>query len=113
MERYPVETQRLELSTDLPEGLDSTGNMIYFCKHAVKGMRMTGEELLIELHRRGIKQKELAYKLGLTHPMVSYYVRGHQTITPEREKEIRQALEDLSAEKQAIPPPQASESMSA
>jgi hypothetical protein len=28
---------------------------------------MTGEELLIELHRRGIKQKELAHKLGLTH----------------------------------------------
>ena len=74
---------------------------------------MMGEELLIELHRRGIKQKELAHKLGLTHPMVSYYIRGHQTITPERETQIRWALEELSEEKRAIPPPQESESMSA
>ncbi|MDP9382088.1 MAG: helix-turn-helix domain-containing protein [Chloroflexota bacterium] len=74
---------------------------------------MTGEELLIELHRRGIKQKELAYKLGLTHPMISYYVRGRQTITPDREKQIKQALEELSVEKRSVPPPEASEAMSA
>ena len=74
---------------------------------------MTGEELLIELHRRGIKQKELAHKLGLTHPMVSYYIRGHQTITPDRETQIWRALEELSGEKQAIPPSQESEPMSA
>jgi hypothetical protein len=28
--------------------------------------------------------------------MVSYYIRGHQTITPERETQIWRALEELS-----------------
>ncbi len=74
---------------------------------------MTGEELLIELHRRGIKQKELASKLGLTHPMISYYIRGRQAITPGRETQIRQALEELSAEKRCLPPPDVGEAMSA
>ncbi len=74
---------------------------------------MTAEELLVELHRRGVKQKELADKLGLTHPMISYYVRGRLTITPHREKEIRQALEELSVEKRSIRPPESREPLSA
>lgn len=74
---------------------------------------MSGEELLIQLRRRGLKQKDLAGKLGLTHAMVSYYVRGRQPITPERETEIWRALEELSAERLSLQRTGTSDVMSA
>ncbi len=63
---------------------------------------MTGEELLIKLRRSGVKQKDLAGKLGVTPTMVSYYVRGRQQITPQRELEIQQALTQLSDERPSV-----------
>ena len=60
---------------------------------------MTGEELLIQMHRRRITQKELSRRLGLSEGMVSFYVHDLQPISPEREQQIRMALDGHVFEK--------------
>ncbi len=54
---------------------------------------MTGEDLLIMLHRSKRKQTELATYLGVAKVTVSKYVRGALPILPQRERQIREWFE--------------------
>ncbi len=45
---------------------------------------MTGLDLLTELRRNGLRQKDLAMRLGVSEAAVSKYVNGRTLITPEK-----------------------------
>ena len=62
---------------------------------------MTGIELLVMLRERRIEQREVARRIGVTPPQVSNYVRGVTPISPEREEQIRRAIEEIMAERKA------------
>ena len=62
---------------------------------------MTGIELLVMLRERHIEQNELARRIGVTHAAVSRYIRGTLNITPDRERQIRQAIDAIVTERQA------------
>ncbi len=63
---------------------------------------MTGIELLVMLRERRIEQREVARRIGVTPPQVSNYVRGVTPISPERERQIRRAVEEIMAEREAL-----------
>ncbi len=76
---------------------------------------MTGIELLVMLRERGIEQREVARRIGLTHPMISNYIRGKTRISPERESQIRQAIDEIMRERAApkTQPPELTEAATA
>ncbi len=45
---------------------------------------MTGIDLLTELRKNGLRQKDLAERLGVSAAAISKYVNGRKRITPER-----------------------------
>ncbi len=53
---------------------------------------MTGLELFTELRRNGLKQKDLAARLGVSAAAISNYVNGHKRITPERAELFMRAI---------------------
>ncbi len=53
---------------------------------------MTGLELLTELRKGNVSQRELARRLGISEVQISRYVRGHRTITPARAEQFRRAI---------------------
>ncbi len=55
---------------------------------------MTGEELLLLLHRKRVKQKELGRRIGVSEPTISRYISGVVNISAERENQILEALEE-------------------
>ncbi len=53
---------------------------------------MTGLDLFTELRKNGLRQKDLAERLGVSAAAISNYVNGHKRITPERAKLFMQAI---------------------
>ena len=67
---------------------------------------MTGLDLFTELRKNGLRQKDLAERLGVSAAAISNYVNGHKRITPERAKLFMRAIygereEEGTARKQA------------
>ncbi|MDP9379723.1 MAG: helix-turn-helix domain-containing protein [Chloroflexota bacterium] len=61
---------------------------------------MTGLDLLTELRRNGLRQKDLAMRLGVSEAAVSKYVNGRTPITPERWDTFVRAIRDERLEVQ-------------
>ena len=54
---------------------------------------MTGRDLMILLYDRGVSQRELADRLGVTESAVSQWVRRKGPIPPERARQVVTFLE--------------------
>lgn len=64
---------------------------------------MTGLDLLTELRRGNISQRELARRLGISEVQISRYVRGHRTITPVRAEQFRRAIHGYGETQEEFP----------
>ncbi len=53
---------------------------------------MTGLDLLTELRRNGLRQKDLAARLGVSAGAISKYVNDHKRITPQRAEVFMRAI---------------------